>query len=142
METPPEGTGRRPGLAPVPRRVPPLPGGGQPPRPVEPPAPPASGPYTHTAVADHELAAAGDADAPPRPKRYRPTECQLDPGHLRDLDTLVFAIRLRTGAMDRSALVRGILGAVLASGADILAHCRNEADVVRYLSQLLPPRTP
>lgn len=123
----------RRGLEPVPGRVPRLPGAGA--RPVESlpvgtPAPPREIPR-----APAPPASAGDGRA------VRPREFQLDKEPRDYLDTTAFAIRLRTeAAFDRSALLRGLVKAVLRSGLDVASRCDSEEDVIAYLLQHLPPR--
>jgi hypothetical protein len=59
----------------------------------------------------------------------------------RYLETTAFTIRLRTeSSFDRSALIRGILRAVLRSGID-LSTCDSEDEVTSALARLLPPGT-
>ena len=114
---------RRSGLEPVPGRVPPLPGV---PRGSATPAVPR------------------DTNVERRSARpaYRALEFQADAEIRRYLETTTFAIRLRTdGAFDRSALIRGILRAVLRSGVD-LAGCDTEDEVTAMLARNLPAGAP
>jgi|SRR5688500_3469807 hypothetical protein len=118
---------RRTGLDPLPGRVPPLPGGGL------------------------GRAAAGVAETtrtpgtgPERPDRrpraaYRSMEFQVDSEIRRFLETTALTIRLRTEcSFDRSALIRGILRALVASGID-LSDCDSEDDVTAALARYLSP---
>lgn len=117
---------RRTGLDPIPGRVPPLPGGA--------PRVPA--------VADAPAAPAGDPERAERrsPRQaYRALESQVDSEIRRYLETTAFTIRLRTeGSFDRSALLRGIVRAVLRSGVD-LSNCDTEDEVTLALARCLPP---
>lgn len=121
-------TQRRTGLQPIPGRVPPLPGAA--PRNVAP--------------ADAAPSSAGDhvptGSRSPR-TAYRALESQVDSEIRRYLETTAFTIRLRTeSSFDRSALIRGILRAVLRSGID-LSTCDSEDEVTSALARLLPPGT-
>ena len=119
-----ESTHRRSGLEPIPGRVPPLPGGGGRAQSV-----------TETGAA----AAGGRAAAERRSGRttYRALESQVDSEIRRYLETTAFTIRLRTESFDRSALLRGILRAVLRSGVD-LSECDSEDEITLALGRFLP----
>lgn len=111
---------RRTGLDPLPGRVPPLPGGG---------------PGRAAAVAETPRA----PDRPDRRPRaaYRSMEFQVDSEIRRFLETTALTIRLRTEcSFDRSALIRGILRALVASGID-LSDCDSEDDVTAALARYL-----
>ena len=123
----------RRGLEPVPGRVPRLPGAG--PRP------------SGAAVADSaspppvQTPSGASATAAADGRSFRPREFQLDKESRDYLDTTAFAIRLRTETgFDRSALVRGLLRAVLRSGLDVGGRCDSEEEVTEYLLRFLPVR--
>ena len=117
---------RRTGLDPIPGRVPPLPGG----TPRGPgPAEPAAGRASEHAPVERRSPRA----------TYRALESQVDSEIRRYLEMTAFTIRLRTeSSFDRSALLRGILRAVLRSGVD-LSHCDSEDEVTSALARVLPP---
>lgn len=127
---------RRQGLDPLPGRIPPLPGG----RGTDSPPPP---PRRERRDASAPPAA---SDAPPSSARtgratYRSVESQLDADSRRFLDLTAFEIKLRTDTpFDRSALLRGILRAVLESEIDFAGECDNEQEVADLLRQHLPRR--
>jgi hypothetical protein len=118
---------RRPGLEPIPGRVPPLPSA----------ASRAASPGVMMDVA--APSGRGAPERRPGRIRYRALESQVD-SEVRDfLQTTAFTIRLRTeSSFDRSALLRGILRAVLRSGVD-LTHCESEEEVTSTLARFLPP---
>ncbi len=117
---------RRTGLDPVPGRVPPLPGAS---RGAAPTAAVAGGPTGEPGLAERRS---------PRPT-YRALESQVDSEVRRYLETTAFTIRMRTEtSFDRSALIRGIIRAVLRSGVD-LANCDSEEEVTSALARFLPP---
>jgi hypothetical protein len=116
---------RRTGLDPIPGRVPPLPGG---------PRGPASGDAAAGPTGDHGRAERRS----PRPT-YRALESQVDSEIRRYLETTAFTIRMRTeSSFDRSALIRGIMRAILRSGVD-LSNCDSEDEVTSALARFLPP---
>lgn len=114
---------RRPGLDPIPGRVPPLPGGT------------GRGPAesANTSGGDH-----GRSERRSPRATYRALESQVDSEIRRYLETTAFTIRLRTeSSFDRSALLRGIVRAVLRSGVD-LSECDSEDEVTYALARYLP----
>lgn len=117
---------RRAGLEPIPGRVPPLPGAPRSGAPVDSaPAAPAGDP--------------GRAERRSARPAYRALESQVDPEIRRYLETTAFTIRMRTeGSFDRSALIRGIIRAIVRSGLD-LASCDSEDEVTAALARFLPP---
>ncbi len=127
---------RRQGLDPLPGRIPPLPG-----RANQDGAPPPRRPQRNASAP----AAAPEAAATTSPRTgrasYRSVESQLDAESRRFLELTAFQIKLRTETpFDRSALLRGILRAVLASDLDFASDCDTEQDVTDLLRQHLPQR--
>lgn len=123
----PDAPQRRTGLDPIPARVPPLPGG-----------------PTRAQAAGEPAGAAASVEPVRHDRRtprqsYRAMESQVDSEIRRYVETTAFTIRLRTeSTFDRSALMRGILRAVLRSGVD-LSDCDSEDEVTAALARYLPP---
>jgi hypothetical protein len=118
---------RRTGLDPLPGRVPPLPGGGQ-------------GRVAAGAAETARTPATGQERSDRRTRAaYRSMEFQVDSEIRGFLETTALTIRLRTEcSFDRSALIRGILRALVASGID-LSDCDSEDDVTAALARYLSP---
>lgn len=124
---------RRHGLDPLPARIPPLPGGGG----GGAPAAPGRDEFAGDAPSASPEPTPSSARRPGRPS-YRSVESQLDADCRRFLELTAFQIKLRTETpFDRSALLRGILRAVLNSDIDFAGECETEQDVTDLLREHL-----